>query len=163
MVYAEYVITCVLSIIMVVVGLITAFLISVIAMEDISDVTAIVNQLDYRIVSLLSESNIVQKAPGLFFAVFFVGATLIILIPNLIWRIKIHYFLKSAHQSIDDKYVKIEYAKEARNAIIILCGISLVSNIILYSTAFVLFCHLFGTAAGILTAILINKYFVSEK
>ena len=163
MVYAEYVVTCVVSIIMLVLGLITAFLISVMATDNFSNLMDIMSQLDYGFISLFLKLGVIQKTPALFFALLFVGISLVTLIPNLIWRIKIHYFLKSTHQSIDDKYVKIEYAKEAKNALIILSVISLVISILISKSIISFVGELCNATTYILGAILINKYFVLEK
>jgi hypothetical protein len=84
------------------------------------------------------------------------------LIPNLLWRSKIHNLAKSTYKSLGDDYYPVESIREARNSLFILSSIFLTEHVLFFTSIFKLLSAVCLSGAGILIAILINKYFLQK-
>lgn len=159
---ANYIVTNVLCIMVIVLGLFIAVLLAIAMHEepiDLKDIFATSNL--FSIFHSRFAVSFVTKFPGLFFATLFIVTSLNALIPNLIFIPKIHAFAKSVCQNNEDESIPVEYTLEARNGLYILSAISL-TGLIWHDTILGFVYDFLIAIAGLFAAILINKYYIKN-
>lgn len=161
-IYAEYLMINITAVLMILSGFITSFIIS------------LANPTAEEIIRIIGEKEIFNRLPlnlisgflinffSVAFLVLFVILAILILIPNLLWRSKIHNFAKSTYKSLGDDYYPVESIREARNSLFILSSIFLTEHVLFFTSIFKLLSAVCLSGAGILVAILINKYFLQK-
>lgn len=161
-IYAEYLMLNITAVLMIFLGFVGSFVISV------------ANPTTEEIVKIIGEKGIFNRLPlnlvsdflVKYFAVallaLFVILAILVIIPNLLWRSKIHNFAKSTYKSLGDNYYPVESIREARNSLFILSSISLTEHALYFTSVFKLLSAVCLSGAGILAAILIDKYFIRK-
>lgn len=161
-IYAEYLVINISAVFIIIFGFIISFLIAA-ANPTGEELKAIIGESDsLRFLKFDFFADLILKIPAAFFLILFILLAISALIPNLLWLGKIHNFAKSVYKSLGDDNYPIESTREARNSLFILSSISLTGHIISYKGIFELLSAICLSAAGILTAILINKHFIKN-
>jgi hypothetical protein len=164
-VYASYVITNVACIILIVCGLLFGVLFSIVASAE-----EVIDELQYA----LSEYNLgeyglnVGDIPKQYVTILgwavgfvFVFAAVIGLLVNILGMKKIHRFAKSVYQGIIYQNPNFENARAVKNWLVFFAVCSSISTLSTITSIYA-FGTACSTAALIIAAILVNKYFVTN-
>jgi hypothetical protein len=162
-VYAEYLVNNKNAIFTVVMGFIIGILFTITSVNADTIIGFIEERVDIPFINLNQILSFCLKIPALFFIGSFIILAVSILIPNLLWRSKVHQFAKTLYKNLDSNTNPLEENPEiilkARNSIIILNSILITGEIISHSDVLSLISAASYCGAGVLTVILIHKYF----
>ena len=164
-VYADYIITNVAAIIVIVCGVIVSAALGLLGgnLEFMSQFTF---ELEKEFPGQEDLVRTIFGAFGWLIGLIFVIAGVIILVINILGKKKIHRFVKSVYQSLSNPYMEIANPRAARGWLIFLgvcSGVSAISNTSI-NLASVLPAIADGCLAAttIIAAVLVGKYFLSN-
>ena len=159
-IYANYVITNVAAVCLIVIGLLCGLLFSAIAdsMDLLLDSVGGTDEATRLLVDLLFAGS------GWFVALLFIFIAVIILLINLLGYKKIHRFAKSVYQSIENHNLdKIEYAESSKTWLWFFGIMSAIGAVLsIDGGAIAVLSSGCGAASAIIAAILIKKYILTN-
>jgi hypothetical protein len=160
-IFAEYLGNIIWAISMTILGFVTIILFSLTSMDTATLIEAINEKFNLQSGMISHIPNLFLKNPLFFIIMAFLLRTAYILITNLLWRHKIHNFTQSVYKNLENDIESPEITLKARNSLFILSSVIITESIIIYSGILHILTSLTLCVAGILSAILINKYFIN--
>ena len=161
-VFATYITNVIIAIFMVITAFISGVILSLPSGEMSELQNIISDKLDLGILNLNQFLNFFVKIPALFFVIYFIIVSISILIPNLLWRHKVHNFTKSLYTNLEKDIESPEISLKARNSLFILSSIRITESLFSFPDVLSVSTSVTFGVAGVLTAILIDKYFIKE-
>ncbi len=161
-VYAEYLINNIFAIFTIVLGFVVGILMSIVSVDADTIASFIQEKIDITFINLDQILNFCLKIPALLFIVASIIVAVYVLIPNLLWLHKVHNFAKSLYTNLENDIENPEIPLKARNSLFILSSIVITESIITYSGVLSFLTAATLSVAGVLTAILIDKYFLTK-
>ena len=159
-IYAEYILAYVTAGLLVCAGVMIAFVFSFLYNSaDIGSLTSELSQAEPGVAVILGLFSSLSAGLILFIFIFAAGITVIF---NLFTTRYLHRFVKSVYKSIEANTLELKHANAAKIFLYILSGFSALSALTYLGAPLTLLSHGSNCAAALLSALLIQKYFIAE-